>query len=110
MKIKRAIDKCSSVALSKLSGTFPYGIGGQSGYILQTGIMEIQDFSRCLISITQGNMHTFSRFSNKIFANKREIILMNKTMYIILILIGLYTKSVFFTGIICASYDLGDPG
>lgn len=71
---KGAIGKHSLVALSKHSWASLCAIGGRSGNILQNRIVEIQEFSRCSVSISQGNVHNFnfSKFNDIISANRRE--------------------------------------
>lgn len=75
---------CLLVFLSKHSGASPCDVEGGGGDILQTRIVEIPVFPRCLLSTSQGNVHhfNFSKFSNKISIDKREEI--KKAMYVVL--------------------------
>lgn len=84
-RVKVKGGKCLLVVLSKHSGASPCDIEGGGGDILQTRIVKILVFPRCLLSISLGNMHNFnfSKFSNKILLIKgRKYI--NKAMYIAL--------------------------
>ena len=69
--------------------------------------MEILEFSRCLVSISQGNGHHLNSVSSAI-----KYLLIRGRKYAHKYSNGYSPsfKSVFFTGVICANYNLGKPG
>lgn len=80
---------------------------GGSGNILQTRIVEILEFSRCLVSISQGNMHRFNSVS---LAIKYLLIRGRKYAHKYGNGYSPSVKPMFFTSVVCASYNLGEPG
>lgn len=79
----------------------PCEIGSRGGNILQTRIVGILEFPRCLVNISQGNMHNFNliRLTIKYLLIKgRKYI--NKTMYVVLQLNLYYLPALYVSAML----------